>query len=88
MPIVKFNQYLVSLLLTLAVTVYSPAETLRQQDTSAESGGETVVLLHGLGRNKTAMWLLARRIENAGFDVVRIGYDSLHATPEQILIGT
>ena len=31
------------------------------------------------------MWLLASRIERAGFDVVRIGYDSLHDAPEAIL---
>ena len=32
---------------------------------------ETVVLLHGLGRGEAAMWLLASRIERAGFHVVR-----------------
>ncbi len=31
------------------------------------------------------MWLLASRIEQAGFDVVRIGYDSLSDSPEGIL---
>ena len=31
------------------------------------------------------MWPMAVRIEKAGFDVVRIGYDSLRQTPEQIL---
>ena len=31
------------------------------------------------------MWLLASRIENAGFDVIRVGYDSLHASPDAIL---
>jgi pimeloyl-ACP methyl ester carboxylesterase len=46
---------------------------------------ETVVLLHGLGRSKSAMWLLALRIEAAGFDVMRIGYDSLGAPPERIV---
>jgi pimeloyl-ACP methyl ester carboxylesterase len=46
---------------------------------------ETVVLLHGLGRTRAAMWPLAARIEKAGFDVVRIGYDSLRLAPEQIL---
>ena len=46
---------------------------------------ETVVLLHGLGRTESAMWLLASRIEAAGFDVVRIGYDSLDSPPERIL---
>ena len=63
------------------------------QNSSADSVGgaeeaasrETVVLLHGLGRTRAAMWPLAVRIEKAGFDVVRIGYDSLRHSPEQIL---
>ena len=46
---------------------------------------ETVVLLHGLGRSKSSMWLLASRIEAAGFDVMRIGYNSLDAPPERII---
>lgn len=46
---------------------------------------DTVVLLHGLWRSRTAMWLMAHRLENAGFQVERIGYDSTHQTPEQIL---
>jgi len=46
---------------------------------------DTVVVLHGLGRGRSAMWLLGSRIENAGFDVVRIGYDSLREAPEEIL---
>lgn len=58
--------------------------------TGVDEGGEggereTVVLLHGLGRTRAAMWPLAARIEKAGFDVVRIGYDSLRHSPEQIL---
>ncbi len=47
---------------------------------------ETVVLLHGLGRGKAAMWLLASRIEKAGFHVIRVGYDSLGETPQAILV--
>lgn len=46
---------------------------------------ETVVVLHGLGRNKSAMWLLAARIEAAGFRVERIGYKSLKDSPQRIL---
>lgn len=72
------------LLLTLGLAasgcVGQPLATSR--DVSAR---ETVVLLHGLGRSKAAMWLLASRIEQAGFDVVRIGYDSLSDSPEGIL---
>lgn len=43
------------------------------------------MLLHGLGRNKSAMRLLASRLEDAGYYVHRIGYDSFRKTPEQII---
>lgn len=46
---------------------------------------QTVVLLHGLGRSKSAMWLLQSRLEDAGFRVCPIGYDSLRHSPAQIL---
>ena len=57
----------------------------RTPDARDAADRETVVLLHGLGRSEAAMWLLASRIEAAGFDVVRIGYDSLGDPPERIL---
>ncbi|MDX1409204.1 MAG: alpha/beta fold hydrolase [Saprospiraceae bacterium] len=46
---------------------------------------ELVVLLHGLGRSASAMWLLASRLEDEGYHVERIGYSSLTQTPQQIL---
>ena len=46
---------------------------------------DIVILLHGLGRSTFAMGSLASKLEDAGFDVVRIGYRSLSQTPEQIL---
>ncbi len=48
------------------------------------AAAEVVVVIHGLGRSRSAMWLLASRLEDAGFDVVRVGYRSLSQTPEQI----
>jgi pimeloyl-ACP methyl ester carboxylesterase len=54
-------------------------------DAGTQGARETVVVLHGLGRDRTSMWLLGSRIEEAGFDVVRIGYDSLNEPPERIL---
>ena len=53
-----------------------------------ESGNErrdTVVLLHGLGRRKAAMWRLASRLEDAGYRVERVGYKSLKQSPEENL---
>ncbi len=46
---------------------------------------EQVVLLHGLGRSKTAMWRLASRLEEAGYQVHSIDYDSFRTSPEQII---
>lgn len=38
--------------------------------------GDSVVLLHGLGRTRTSMLLLAQRLERAGYNVTNVGYDS------------
>jgi len=46
---------------------------------------ETVVLIHGLWRGNGSMWLLAQRLEDAGFNVVRVGFDTFGATPEDIV---
>jgi len=43
----------------------------------APPDAEQIVLLHGLGRTKTAMWYLERRLEEAGYRVHNIGYRSL-----------
>ncbi len=53
--------------------------------TSLSVQPDTVLLLHGLGRSNTAMWLLASRLEDEGFLVERIGYDSLTRAPREIL---
>ncbi|RJP95628.1 MAG: alpha/beta hydrolase [Desulfobacteraceae bacterium] len=47
---------------------------------------EVVYLLHGLGRSKFAMWVLASRLEDAGFSVNNIGYSSINRSPEEILL--
>lgn len=54
-----------------------------QQKATAKK--DIVVLLHGLGKSKSSMWLLRSRLENAGFTVEAIGYHSLDRPPEQIL---
>ena len=45
---------------------------------------ERVVLVHGLGRTRSSMWLLSARLEDAGYEVFRIGYHSLRDDPETI----
>ncbi len=46
---------------------------------------DIVVLIHGLARGNAVMWLLASRLEDAGFHVHRVGYSSLNRSPEQML---
>jgi pimeloyl-ACP methyl ester carboxylesterase len=57
----------------------------RTSDAHHATDRETVVLLHGLGRSESSMWLLSSRIEAVGFDVVLIGYDSVGDPPERIV---
>ena len=46
---------------------------------------ETVVMLHGLFRSNSAMWLLANRVEDAGYEVIRIEYKSFKVSPNEII---
>lgn len=52
---------------------------------SAHDDQDIVVLLHGLARGNAVMWLMAVRLEDAGFHVHRVGYSSLNRSPEQML---
>lgn len=60
----------------------SGAEALAQAPADRR---ETVVLLHGLGRGPLSLWWLADRLEQGGFRVVRVGYDSLDDSLDEIL---
>ncbi|MEA3412172.1 MAG: alpha/beta fold hydrolase [Pseudomonadota bacterium] len=46
---------------------------------------ESVVLLHGLARTTHAVWLLANRLEGAGYHVERVGYRTLRTSPQAAL---
>lgn len=46
---------------------------------------EQVVLLHGLGRSGSAMYLLGKRINEAGYQTHIIEYDSLKKSPDLII---
>jgi len=46
---------------------------------------EQVILLHGLGRQGSAMFLLQKRIRDAGYEAHSIEYASLQAPPDVIL---
>lgn len=41
-----------------------------------EDGAESVVVVHGLGRTRASMAILASRLKNAGFRVVSFAYPS------------
>jgi len=72
----------------LAVVAAGNAGATPPAPVSAVDAGtarETVVLLHGLGRSRASVWLLAERIGKAGYAVERIGYRSLHDAPGDIL---
>lgn len=46
---------------------------------------QKVILLHGLGRSKNSLRILAWRLERAGFDPILIDYPSTDASIEQLV---
>jgi uncharacterized alpha/beta hydrolase family protein len=78
-----FSLIFIILLVTL-VTFKAANAWFNHSDEVAENK-EIIVLLHGLGRSNTSMWLLASRLEDAGYYVQRVGYSSLHQKPDEIL---
>jgi pimeloyl-ACP methyl ester carboxylesterase len=52
---------------------------------SKPDAAEQVILLHGLGRSSNAMFLLQKRIRDAGYEAHSIEYESLQEPPEIIL---
>jgi len=77
-------------LLSLALLTFVSFSLCFAQDDSApvvpDSEKNLVLVLHGLGRTKAAMWLLATRIEDAGFEVKRLSYHSLNRSPEEVML--
>ncbi len=67
--------------LALLVAVMIFTSTLQ---VGAEPLGQ-VVVLHGLGRSSTSMWLLANRLAQAGFEVHNLDYPSTEATINQLV---
>jgi predicted alpha/beta-hydrolase family hydrolase len=76
---------LVSTLVLVALAAFSPAHAFFTHDDEGPGNKEIIILLHGLGRNNTSMWLLASRLDEAGFYVQRVEYGSLHQNPDEIL---
>lgn len=67
-------------LLSLLVVTIGGCSLPNKQDAA-----EQVVLLHGLGRKGNAMFLLQKRIREAGYEAHSIEYASLQEPPEVIL---
>jgi pimeloyl-ACP methyl ester carboxylesterase len=76
---------LVYTVMLMAPVVVTPANAFFAQGDEGPGNKEIIVLLHGLGRNATSMWLLASRLEDAGYYVHRVEYGSLHQNPNEIL---
>lgn len=70
-----FFAILTSLVLTACVNIVQ----------SVLPKGELVVLSHGLGRSDTAMWRLEDKLEQAGFEVCSIDYDTIGESVEHVL---
>jgi pimeloyl-ACP methyl ester carboxylesterase len=73
-------------LFILFVFLTSCVTTNTNISVSSSGEQEVIYLLHGLGRSKFAMWVLASRLEDAGFFVNNIGYSSINQSPEEILL--
>jgi hypothetical protein len=71
--------------LAVLLVVFATASAFFTHDDEVPGNKEIIVLLHGLGRSNTSMWLLASRLEDAGYYVRRVEYDSLHQVPDEIL---
>jgi predicted alpha/beta-hydrolase family hydrolase len=69
----------------LVLAGFAAANVFFAHDDEVPGNREIIVLLHGLGRSNNSMWLLASRLEDAGFYVRRVEYDSLHQGPDEIL---
>jgi pimeloyl-ACP methyl ester carboxylesterase len=71
--------------LLLVTLILASANAFFAGNDGVPDNKEIIVLLHGLGRSNTSMWLLASRLEDAGYYVQRVEYSSLHQNPDEIL---
>ena len=79
---------LLSRIFMIAVSAIAAIHLQTSDIAASEKQGwvqERVILIHGLGRTTHSMGLLSRRLEDAGYEVVRIGYHSLSDDPETII---
>ena len=74
-PKTVFFAVIITLVLTACVNIAQ----------SVIAKGELVVLSHGLGRSDSAMWRLEDKLEQAGFEVCSIDYDTIGESVTQVL---
>ena len=62
---------LIFTILLLSLVVLTTANAFFTNNDEVPDNKEIIVLLHGLGRSNASMWLLASRLEDAGYYVQR-----------------
>ena len=75
----------VSIISLLLLSVYISMAFATWSGGKDFSKKEVVVLLHGLGRSNIAMWRLAGRLEDAGYDVQQVGFSSINTTTDEVI---
>ncbi len=79
------RMWLTAVLATVMLAGCATGSQISEKGDAAVPARETVVLVHGLWRGRSSMWLLGHRLEEAGFDVFRADYRSFTATAEEIV---
>jgi len=79
--VIKNYLLILNFLFVLQLSGFQELQALQK----ATAKKDVVVLLHGLGRGKSIMEPLKKRLQDAGFFVINIGYKSIDRTPEQIM---
>jgi triacylglycerol lipase len=80
------TRFALALAMLLALGIEAPAPALAEDAVAtAEAPREAVVLLHGLLRGPRSMRRLATKLEESGFEIVNVGYDSTEKTFDEIL---
>jgi len=76
-------------LIIFVLILIMPLSLISQQtdttQTKLKSQKDFVYVLHGLAVSKASTKLLGSRLEDAGFEVHRIGYKSMNKSPKEIL---
>ncbi len=77
---------LILLLAFISLGLVNATDSTRSEQ-NEEKLDEIVVLIHGLGRSNIAMWRLAGRLEDGGYEVHRVGYSSINTTADEVISG-